>query len=81
MIPVADGDRLLLYTDGVSEARDRTGRFFPLAEHTGQALRAGDPRLLDTLMAGLDIHIAERVADDILLLQLTVGEPGPAAAE
>ena len=30
MMPVGDGDQLLLYTDGVSEARDADGRFFPL---------------------------------------------------
>ena len=30
--PFARGDRLLLYTDGVSETRDRDGAFYPLAE-------------------------------------------------
>ena len=48
MIPVGDGDQLLLYTDGVSEARDPAGRFFPLAQVTAEALRlaggAGDGR-------------------------------------
>jgi serine phosphatase RsbU (regulator of sigma subunit) len=42
MIPVGDGDQLLLYTDGVSEARDAAGQFFPLAEVTAEAVtRAG----------------------------------------
>jgi serine phosphatase RsbU (regulator of sigma subunit) len=75
MIPVGEGDRLLLYTDGVSEARDRAGRFFPLVEHAAQALdasRTGGPHLLDTLVASLDDHVGERVADDILLLLVTV---------
>jgi serine phosphatase RsbU (regulator of sigma subunit) len=48
MIPVGDGDQLLLYTDGVSEARDAAGRFFPLAQVTAEALclagGAGDGR-------------------------------------
>jgi hypothetical protein len=43
MIPVGDGDQMLLYTDGVSEARDLEGRFFPLAERTARALRPGGP--------------------------------------
>ena len=45
MVPVSAGDRLLLYTDGVSEARDARGRFFPLEQITAEALRrrAGPP--------------------------------------
>jgi Stage II sporulation protein E (SpoIIE) len=43
MIPIGVGDQLLLYTDGVSEARDAAGRFFPLAERTAQALHPGGP--------------------------------------
>jgi hypothetical protein len=43
MVPIAVGDQLLLYTDGVSEARDAAGRFFPLAERTAQALHPGGP--------------------------------------
>lgn len=30
--PFRPGDQLLLYTDGVTETRDRTGAFYPLAE-------------------------------------------------
>lgn len=82
MMPVVDGDRLLFYTDGVSEARDRAGRFFPLAERTAQAVhegRAGGPHLLDALLAGLDGHVGDRVADDMLLLLVTVSLAGLAA--
>jgi serine phosphatase RsbU (regulator of sigma subunit) len=43
MFPVDEGDQLLLYTDGVSDARDAAGRFFPLAERATQALPPGGP--------------------------------------
>jgi hypothetical protein len=43
MIPIGVGDQLLLYTDGVSEARDAAGGFFPLAERTAQALHPAIP--------------------------------------
>jgi hypothetical protein len=91
MIGVGEGDQLLLYTDGVSEARDGAGRFFPLAEQTAMALRAsagaqaatGRPQLLDSLVASLRDHAGDRVTDDIMLLlvtlrlvQLSVSSPG-----
>jgi serine phosphatase RsbU (regulator of sigma subunit) len=71
MIPFGDGDGLLLYTDGVSEARDAAGRFFPLAQLTAEAL--GRPRLLDRLLASLADHLGPRRPDDILLLLVTAG--------
>ncbi|MEU8590883.1 PP2C family protein-serine/threonine phosphatase [Streptomyces sp. NPDC048664] len=42
-LPLADGETLLLFTDGVSEARDAAGEFFPLRETVARAL-AEDPR-------------------------------------
>ncbi len=84
LIPVGDGDQLLLYTDGVSEARDAAGRFFPLAQVTTEALnaagalsagspgRAGRAHLLDALVSSLDDHVGNRASDDILLLLVTM---------
>jgi serine phosphatase RsbU (regulator of sigma subunit) len=75
MIPVGDGDQLLLYTDGVSEARDGTGRFFPLARVIADTMRAAGPdrgHLLDVLVARLDEHVGDRGCDDILLLLVTM---------
>jgi serine phosphatase RsbU (regulator of sigma subunit) len=75
MIPVGDGDRLLLYTDGVSEARDGTGRFFPLAQVTADTVgETGADRapLLDVLVARLEEHVGDRACDDILLLLVTM---------
>lgn len=79
-IPFRDGDRLLLYTDGVSEARDARGRFFALADSAAAALRdqdaaAGDASAsrrhsLDILMAGLQEHLGDGTAstDDMLIV-------------
>ena len=78
LIPVGDGDQLLLYTDGVSEARDAAGRFFPLDQVTAEAVsRAGTDRarLLDALVASLDDHVGDRRCDDILLLLVTMRLP------
>jgi len=70
MLPVGPGDQLLLYTDGISDARDAVGRFFPLAERTAQ--HAAGPALLDALVAGLAAHVGDRVSDDTLLLLVTL---------
>jgi hypothetical protein len=87
MIPVGDGDQLLLYTDGVSEARDAAGRFFPLAQVTAEALAGqeapgpggGDgadrTHLLDALVTSLDDHVGDRACDDILMLLVTLRLP------
>src|SRR6266567_3535051 len=75
MIGVGDGDQLLLYTDGVSEARDAAGRFFPLAQVTADTVRGTCPDrapLLDVLVARLDEHVGDRRCDDILLLLVTM---------
>lgn len=72
MIPVGDGDQLLLYTDGVSEARDATGRFFPLAQVTAEAAGRGGGGLLDALATRLEEHVGDRGCDDILLLLVTM---------
>jgi serine phosphatase RsbU (regulator of sigma subunit) len=68
------GDRLLLYTDGVTEARDSLGEFFPLAGHAARALRADARKsgaLLDALLLALRAHVGAEKAtapDDILLM-------------
>jgi len=75
MMPVGNGDQLLLYIDGVSEARAADGQFFPLAQVTADAVRGTGPDrapLLDVLVARLDEHVGDRRCDDILLLLVTM---------
>ena len=62
------GDRLLLFTDGLVEARDQQGRFFPLADVT-EVLRAPDLQdAVRDLMGALLQHVPGRLADDMALL-------------
>ncbi|MEU9701390.1 PP2C family protein-serine/threonine phosphatase [Streptomyces sp. NPDC047981] len=49
------GDRLLFYTDGLSEARDGEGRFYPVGERAAPLLTGGSP---DEALARLRTDVA-----------------------
>ena len=62
------GDRLLLYTDGLVEARDRDGRFFPLQDLV-EVLREADlQQAVGDLVGALMSHVPGRLADDLAVL-------------
>jgi serine phosphatase RsbU (regulator of sigma subunit) len=64
------GDRMLLYTDGVIEARDGERRFYPLADRA-PLLDAGTPDdALDRLREDLTRHAGGPLADDAAMLLL-----------
>ncbi|WP_300014078.1 PP2C family protein-serine/threonine phosphatase [Pseudonocardia sp.] len=67
------GDRLLLYTDGITEARDASGTFFGeerLVEFTEHAAASGlsAPETLRRLTAAVLAHQGGRLQDDATLL-------------
>ncbi|MCF2528013.1 PP2C family protein-serine/threonine phosphatase [Yinghuangia soli] len=74
-IAFAPGDRLLLFTDGVSETRDAAGEFYPLADRVRQWQGEPSPALLDTLRADLRAFGASPRDDDVAAL--VVGRVSP----
>ncbi|WP_316248202.1 PP2C family protein-serine/threonine phosphatase [Streptomyces sp. TRM49041] len=63
------GDRLLLHTDGVNEARDADHRFFPLPEAAESVRRTCTPQeFLEELHLKLLHHTGGRLADDVAML-------------
>jgi serine phosphatase RsbU (regulator of sigma subunit) len=71
-IAFGGGDRLLLYTDGMTEARDGAGDFFPFAEKVAElvARPVDDDGLLARLEAAVLRHNGGRLRDDIAMLLL-----------
>ena len=73
-IALGPGDRLLFYTDGLVEARDRKGRFFELSR-PAVAKALAEPDLdaaVRQVVSLLLDHAGGRLADDVLLV---LGEP------
>jgi phosphoserine phosphatase RsbU/P len=72
-ITLKPGDRMLFYTDGLIETRDRAGRFFGLDEHVAAALALPDLDAAVGRVARLLLeHAGGALADDVLLV---LGEP------
>ncbi|MFJ8848992.1 PP2C family protein-serine/threonine phosphatase [Streptomyces sp. NPDC102437] len=64
------GDTLLLYTDGVIESRDRSGRFYPLRERAAPRSGMGPEALLEALCADLLRHAGGSLGDDAALVAI-----------
>ncbi|RKT03761.1 stage II sporulation protein E [Streptomyces sp. 3211.6] len=64
------GEALLLHTDGAEDARDRHGRFFPLARFLAAQQTLTPARLVAGVHAALLRHTGGRLADDVALLAL-----------
>lgn len=86
-----EGDRILLYTDGVIEARDAAGRFYPLPERLAGLVGEGgadDPpaEVLARIHDDVRAFVGRALGDDAAMLLLEFAPlrreaPGPAAAE
>ncbi|MER6046200.1 PP2C family protein-serine/threonine phosphatase [Streptomyces sp. NPDC020883] len=69
------GDLLLLYTDGITEARARDGEFFPLAAWMRRQPPLPPHELLNALHHDLLHYSAGRLDDDIAALAVRLCEP------
>ncbi|MFF0223063.1 PP2C family protein-serine/threonine phosphatase [Streptomyces sp. NPDC004629] len=76
VLPFAAGDTLLLYTDGVVEARDRGGAFYPLAERAAQWAGHSPQSLLHHIQRDLLAHTGGLLGDDAALIAIRRG-PAP----
>ncbi|MET7522553.1 PP2C family protein-serine/threonine phosphatase [Streptomyces sp. NPDC005248] len=66
--PFETGDILLLYTDGVIEARSPTGAFYPLEERVASFSVTSPDALLRHIHDDLLAHVGEQPTDDAALL-------------
>ncbi|MET8942959.1 PP2C family protein-serine/threonine phosphatase [Streptomyces sp. NPDC004542] len=66
---VPPGATLLLYTDGVTEARNASGDFYPLAERVRSWTGLSPQELLDTVRADLRAYVGgPRLSDDVAMV-------------
>ncbi|MGY1499403.1 PP2C family protein-serine/threonine phosphatase [Streptomyces sp. QTS52] len=78
-VPLGAVETLLLVTDGVTEARDAGGTFFPLRERVADAVavdpRVADPqRLVAFVRDGTLRHCGGRLADDTTVFAVRAAE-------
>ncbi|MER5686088.1 PP2C family protein-serine/threonine phosphatase [Streptomyces sp. NPDC002205] len=64
------GDTLVLYTDGVIEARDRAGDFYPFAQRAAQWTECNPKALLHHIRRDLLAHAGGRLGDDAALIAI-----------
>ena len=70
-VPFGPGDQMLFYTDGVSEARDKAGTFFPLTLTGHDDLDPDD--VLDRLSGDVARHVGHALDDDAAMLLVRHG--------
>ncbi len=83
IIPWRRGDRLLLYTDGLSEARDRSGEFLPVASLAPRMRTGSVEQAVDEIVAAAAAHVPGGKLDDdlavVLIQNLTEDRESPGA--
>lgn len=79
-VPFGSGDQILFYTDGVSEARDKSGTFYPLSR-SGALLAVGDPdAALAQLEGDVTRYVGHALDDDAAMLLIRSADHGAAGA-
>ncbi|MBY8880671.1 serine/threonine-protein phosphatase [Streptomyces sp. PLK6-54] len=73
--PLEAGDKLLLYTDGVIEARSPTGAFYPLVERVAAFSASSPDGLLHHIHRDLLAHTGQPLNDDAALLIIERASP------
>jgi hypothetical protein len=66
----APGDTLLLYTDGVTEARDRSGDFYPFSDRLADWAARTPRDLLAAIRTDLRHHAGARLTDDVVIVAI-----------
>jgi phosphoserine phosphatase RsbU/P len=69
------GDRLVFYTDGLLEARDRAGRYFRIEECLDTLRHPDLQAAADELLSRLLMHARRKLDDDVALLLLEATAP------
>lgn len=64
----APGDMLLLYTDGVTEARDAGGTFYPLPQRAAAWAHRGPAGLISCVEADLRAYVPAVLGDDMAMV-------------
>ena len=73
--PFGPGDQILFYTDGISEARDKSGAFYPLGQ-CARLLAGDDPEAaLDLLRDQVVKHVGHKLTDDAAMLLVRAAVP------
>lgn len=66
--PLGEGERLLLYTDGLVEARSPSGRFFPLGDESEILRDRALQPAVDGLLERVVHHVGGRLNDDLAVV-------------
>jgi len=67
-VPFGPGDQLLFYTDGVSEARDERGDFYPLNQRAAPLAGLDPDQALDRLFSDILRYVGHELNDDCVAL-------------
>ncbi|MFJ6217424.1 PP2C family protein-serine/threonine phosphatase [Streptomyces sp. NPDC092296] len=72
------GAAVILYTDGVTEARDRNGVFYDPVPRLSRPVPSDPDGLLDAVLADLATHAGVRLADDVAMVAVVRSRDVPA---